>query len=215
MEKLSTYQKFIYKDNALEVIELLKENQIDYKLEDNSSRLDSSFGGDDNTAEFLLKIRKIDFNKVEELEEELFKSSLEKVDEDYFLYEYLDEDLVEIVIKKEEWNKFDYLLAQKILKQRGKEVNPELLNVINKQRIKDLSVQEASPKWLIYSGYVFAILGGYIGFFIGLYIMKFRRALPNGDKIYVYNLEDRKQGQNVLICSIIGIVFWLVIRFIV
>lgn len=215
MEELSTYQKFIYKDNALEVIELLKENQIDYKLEDNSSRLDSSFGGDDNTAEFLLKIRKIDFNKVEELEEELFKSSLEKVDEDYFLYEYLDEDLVEIVIKKEEWNKFDYLLAQKILKQRGKEVNPELLNVINKQRIKDLSVQEASPKWLIYSGYVFAILGGYIGFFIGLYIMKFRRALPNGDKIYVYNLEDRKQGQNVLICSIIGIVFWLVIRFIV
>lgn len=215
MEELSTYQKFIYKDNALEVIELLKENQIDYKLEDNSSRLDSSFGGDDNTAEFLLKIRKIDFNKVEELEEELFKSSLEKVDEDYFLYEYLDEDLVEIVIKKEEWNKFDYLLAQKILKQRGKEVNPELLNVINKQRIKDLSVQEASPKWLIYSGYVFAILGGYIGFFIGLYIMKFKRALPNGDKIYVYNLEDRKQGQNVLICSIIGIVFWLVIRFIV
>ena len=215
MEELSTYQKFIYKDNALEVIELLKENQIDYKLEDNSSRLDSSFGGDDNTAEFLLKIRKIDFNKVEELEEELFKSSLEKVDEDYFLYEYLDEDLVEIVIKKEEWNKFDYLLAQKILKQRGKEVNPELLNVINKQRIKDLSVQEASPKWLIYSGYVFAILGGYIGFFIGLYIMKFKRALPNGDKIYVYNLEDRKQGQKVLICSIIGIVFWLVIRFIV
>jgi len=211
--ELSTYRKFIYKDDALEVIQLLEQNQIDYELKDNSSRLDASFGADDNTAEFELKIHKDDFQKVEKLEEDLVKSTLDSVQEDYFLFEYSDEELIEIVIKKDEWNKFDYLLAQKILKERGKEINPELLKVINKQRVKDLAIEEPNPKWLIFAGYFFALLGGYIGVFIGLYIMKYKKALPNGDKMYAYNKEVRKQGQNVLICSVIGAVFWLIVKF--
>lgn len=214
-ENLSIYRKFIYKDDALDLIEILKEHQIDYVLNDNSSRLDSSFGNDDNTKQFELKIKKNDFEKVEKLEEGLVKIDVENVEEDYYLFEYSDEELIEIVLKKDEWNKFDFLLAQKILKEKGKEINPELLNVISKHRIEELSTQEPSPKWLIYIGYFFSLLGGFIGFFIGIYLMKYKKILPNGDKIYGHSLEDRKQGQNILICSIIGIVFWIIIRILI
>lgn len=85
-------------------------------------------------------------------------------------------------MKKDEWSKFDYLAAQKILKERGNEVKPELLNVIRKQRIADLTVQEESPKWLIYLGYFSAIFGGFLGVFIGFYLMKYKKSLPNGNK---------------------------------
>ncbi|WP_263601861.1 TASOR family protein [Chryseobacterium sp. PET-29] len=131
---LSTYRKFIYKDDALELIKILEVNHIDYELADNSSRLDSSFGADVNNQEFELKIQKENFNKVEELEEKLVENDVQNVERDYYLFEYSDEELIEIILKKEEWSKFDYLLAQKILKERGKEISPEVLTVISKQR---------------------------------------------------------------------------------
>lgn len=210
--ELSTYRKFIYKDDALELVKILEENHIVYELADNSSRLDSSFGGDINTKQFELKIHKEDFEKVENLEEDLVKNHVDQVPEDYYLFDYSDEELIEIVMKKEDWNKFDYLLAQKILKERGKEVQPEVLNLINKQRIKDLSTQEASPTWLIIIGYVCAIAGGFLGLFIGAFLMNYKKALPNGDRMYGFNQKDRSDGQNILILSVVSFFVWIGIR---
>lgn len=211
-ENFATYRKFIFKDDALDLIEILKEHKIDYILSDNSSRLDSTFGNDDNTKQFALKIERANFKKVEELEENLISKSLDNVNRDYYLFEFSDEELIEIVLKSEEWNKFDYLLAQKILKERGKEVNLDLIKAINKRRIDDLKTEEASPKWLIYIGYLFSVLGGFIGIFIGLYLMNYKKTLPNGETIYGFGTEDRKSGKNVFICSIMGVIFWLIVR---
>lgn len=206
---LSVYRKFIYEDDALELMKILELNHITYELANNSSQLDSNFGGDINTKQFELKIHWEDFNLVEKLEEELVKNEVENVEEDYHLFDYSDEELIEIVMKKEEWNKFDYLLAQKILKERGKEINPELLNVINKQRIKDLSTTEESPTWLIIIGYSAACLGGFLGIFIGGYLMYYKKALPNGDRVYGFERKDRSHGQNILIISGIAFFIWI------
>lgn len=206
---LSTYRKFIYQDDAVELMEILKQNHITYELVNNSSQLDSNFGGDINTKQFELKIHKEDFEEAEKLEEKLVQDAIENVDEDYHLFDYSDEELIEIVMKKEEWSKFDYLLAQKILKERGKEVNPDLLNVINKQRIKDLATQETSPTWLIIIGYISAVLGGLLGMFIGAYLMYYKKALPNGDRMYGFTRDDRRHGQNILILSIIAFFVWM------
>lgn len=211
-EKLSTYRKFIYEDDALELVQNLKDNHVAYELTENSSKLDSSFGGDINTKQFELKIQKDDFQLVEKLEEELVKTEVEIVSQDYHLFDYSDEELIEIVVKKEEWSKFDYLLAQKILKERGKEVKPEVLKMIDQQRIKDLSIQEVSPTWLIIIGYVCAVLGGFLGIFIGAFLMNYKKALPNGDRIYSFNRKDRSHGQNILILSIIAFFVWMGIK---
>ena len=211
-ENFATYRKFIFKDDALDLIEILKEHKIDFILSDNSSRLDSTFGNDDNTKQFALKIERANFKKVEELEENLISKSLDNIDKSYYLFESSDEDLIEIVLKKEEWNKFDYLLAQKILKERGKEINQDLIKAINKRRVEDLKTEEASPKWLIFIGYLFSILGGFIGIFIGLYLMNYKKTLPNGETIYGFGKEDRNSGKNVFICSLMGIIFWLIVR---
>jgi hypothetical protein len=207
--ELSVYRKFIYKDDALELAKILEENYFVYELTDNSSKLDANFGGDINTKQYELKIRKDDFIEVEKIEEDLVKNDLENVEKSYHLFDYYDEELIEIVTKKDEWNKFDYLLAQKILKERGKEINPELLNVINKQRIDSLSIQEQSPVWLIIIGYISAFLGGFLGIFIGGYLMYYKKALPNGDRIYGFNRNDRSHGQNILIISAIAFFIWI------
>lgn len=210
--ELSVYRKFIYKDDALELAKILEENHFVYELTDNSSKLDSSFGGDINTKQYELKIRKDDFIEAEKIEEMLVKKDLENVAETYHLFDYSDEELIEIVTKKDEWNKFDYLLAQKILKERGKEINPELLNAINKQRLDSLSIQEESPVWLIIIGYVSAFFAGFLGIFIGGYLMYYKKALPNGDRIYGFKRNDRSHGQNILIISAIAFFVWIGFR---
>lgn len=210
--ELSTYRKFIYKDDALELIKILEVHHIAYELANNSSQLDSSFGGDINTKQFELKIKKDDFEKVDQLEEDLVKKEIENVEDDYHLFDYSDEELIEIVTKKEEWNKFDYLLAQKILKQRGKEINPELVKIINKQRIKDLSTQEESPTWLIIIGYASAFVAGFFGVFVGAYLMYYKKALPNGGRMYGFTKKDRSHGQNILIISAIAFFVWIGIK---
>lgn len=208
MDDFTTYRKFIYKDDALDFIKILEQNKIDYELVDNSLRVDSSFGGDINTKQYELKIEKNVFEKVEELEEKLAAEDIKSINQDYYLYEFSDEELIEILMKKDEWNKFDYLAAQKILKERGNEVKPELLNVIRKQRIADLTVQEESPKWLIYIGYFSAIFGGFLGIFIGFYLMKYKKSLPNGEKFYGFSRSDRLNGERILYLSAVGIFFY-------
>lgn len=214
-EKFSTYKKFIYQDDILELVEILRDHEIPYLINNNSSMLDSTFGNNDNTKQFELKIEKNNFQKVEQLEENLITKDVENVNEDYYLYDYSDEELLDIVLKKEEWSKFDYLLSQKILKERGKEVNKDLVNAINKRRIDDLKTTESSPKWLIITGYFFSILGGFIGIFIGLYLMNYKKSLPNGEIIYGFKEDDRRSGKNIFICSIIGLIFWFIVKLIV
>lgn len=212
-EELSTYRKFIYKDDALELINILEENRISYELINNSLRLDSSFGGDINKKQYELKVDSNKFDEIDKLEEKLVEPALERVQEDYYLFDYTDEELVEIILKKDEWNKFDYLLAQKILKDRGNEIKPQIINAINKQRINDLSVPEENQPWLIYLGYLFAILGGFIGIFIGVYLVYDKKTLPNGEKINGFKKQDRNHGRNILIISGIAFIFWFSVRF--
>jgi len=215
-ENFVEYRAYRDKRDAQDLIDILDDHKIEYILEDNSLPLDINAvlgGGGDNMRLYVLKIDKKDFERVDAFEEECLKKEVENMDKDYYLYEYTDDELMEIILKKEEWNKFDYLAAQKILKERNKEINPELLTAINKLRVEDLSKPEESQKVMIYAGYFFAIIGGFIGFFIGLSLMYYKKTLPDGTVVYGFSEKDRKQGKNILVCSIICIVFWLFVRF--
>lgn len=88
MDDFTTYRKFIYKDDALDFINILEQNKIDYELNDNSLRVDASFGGDINTKQYELKIEKNAFDKVEQLEEKLAAEDVKNISEDYYLYEF-------------------------------------------------------------------------------------------------------------------------------
>jgi len=211
-ENFVEYRTYIDKRDAQDLIDILDEHKIEYVLEDNSLPLDAVFGGGDNTKLYVLKIDKKDFEQMDAFEEECLKKVVESIDKDYYLYEYNDDELMEIILKKEEWNKFDYLAAQKILKERNKEISPELLAAINKQRMEDLSKPEESQKMMIYAGYFFAIFGGLIGIFIGLSLMYYKKTLPDGT-VHGFSEKDRKQGKNILICSIIGLAFWAFVRY--
>jgi len=69
--------------------------------------------------------------------------------------------------------------------------------------------KSAGAGWLI-PGYLFAILGGLIGIFIGVHLMSGKITLPDGTKVKKFNQSSRTQGTIMLIIGIIAIIGWRV-----
>lgn len=210
-----TYQKFNDKEEALELAELLTDNKIEFLLEDTSDSFDPSFANNSFNQEFRVKLKKQDFEYVDKLLLSIYEKHLDEIDKDYYLFKFSDEKLLRILTESDKWSRFDYLLAQKILKERGQEVSEKLLGTLRKQRIEELAKPEDSQKTWIMAGYLSAFLGGFLGLFIGWHLRSHKKVLPNGDSIYAYSNEDRKHGSRILILGIISLVLWAIVQILI
>lgn len=202
-ENYSIFRKFPTLEQATELKDLLNENGIKSILADNVPPVDVTFSGSTLNYQVEIRIKQSDFKTAEEILEQNAGELIDQVDKDYYLFEFTDEELYEILLKSDEWNAFDYTLAQKILKQRGKSVDKELLNSLKNERLKDLAKPEGNQKPWIIGGYVFSILGGFLGLIIGYFLWTSKKTLPNGQKVYSYSENDRKHGKYIFYIGLI------------
>lgn len=202
-ENYSIFKKFPTLEQANELKELLNDNGIESILADNIPSVDITFSGNTLQNEFEVRIKQSDFKKAGEILENKAENLIDQIDKDYYLFEFTNEELYEILLKSDEWNAFDYTLAQKILKQRGKSVDKELLNSLKNERLKDLAKPEENQKPWIIAGYVFSLLGGFLGLIIGYFLWTSKKTLPNGQKVYSYSARDRKHGKFIFYIGLI------------
>lgn len=214
-EKFITFQKFDEQVSALDLGKILDENNIEYLLEDTSLSFDPTFSNNGFGKEFRIKIQKQDFEKVDILLQKSSQTEINEIDKDHYLFSFSDDELIELITKRDEWSQFDFLLAQKILKERGREISPEMIEQIKKERIIALSKPEESQKNWIIVGYISALLGGLLGVFIGWHLLTHKKTLPDGSRIYAYSEMDRTQGNRILILGGIFVFFWLTIRILI
>ena len=202
-EIYSIFRKFSNLEQASELRELLLENGIVSELGDNVAPVDVTFSGSTLQNEIELRIKQSDFKKAEEILEKDAENKINKIDPDYYLFEFTDEELYEILLKADEWNPFDYSLAQKILADRGKSIDKDLLNSLKNERLKDLAKPEENQKLWIIAGYVFAAVGGFLGLIIGYFLWTAKKTLPNGQKVYSYSENDRRHGKYIFYIGLI------------
>ena len=195
---------------------LLSDNKIDFEVENNSKIFDPSFANNDFEKEYIVKIHPNDFEKVYDLEEEIIKNEIQNTPEDYYLFDYNNSELLDIVNKRDEWNAFDYYLAKKILNDRGNLITEEKIIEIKKERIEELKKPtEIKSIWIILL-YIITILGIFLPLFIGLssiiygyFIRKMKKTLPNGESVYQFSEKDRKHGTVFLFGGIFFFIFWI------
>ncbi len=213
-ERFLTFQKFNDRMAAAELTAFLEENNIEYLLDEDSTAigLGNTFGSSELSREFRVKLQKDDFLKVDQLLQENTKTQLENIDRSYYLFDFTDEELLEIIVKRDEWGHFDFLLAQKLLKERGKEVNGDLVALLRKQRITDLSKQETLPIAWIYAGYIASLFGGILGFMIGWHLSSHKKTMPNGELVNAFSVRDRELGKQMMIFGGICLVIWVIIQ---
>ncbi len=207
MNEFLTFQRYNNKVQAEELIRVLEMKEIPYEVEDYSAAFDAAFANNRLTSEISVKIRQQDFEQVHQWLLEAAAEDIQEPEQDHYLFDFSDEELLEIITKPDEWSHYDFSLALKILKSRGKEVNPELVRVLRKNRVQELSKPESDTRRWIILGYGLVLLGGLFGVFMGGHIASHKKILPNGDKVYAFSEEDRRHG---VIITFIGIAVILV-----
>lgn len=215
-ETFLTFQKFHDIGLANEIAERLKQNDIEYLLEDNQRKFfDVSFANNTIEPDVIIKLKPEDFTKANKALEDYYKMQLNAVDKDYYLFEFSDEELGEIIAKPDEWGNFDYQLAQKILKERGKEIKLDTVQKLKEQRIDELSTPEKASRLLIVAGYFFIFFGAVIGIIIGWHLYKSKKTLPNGQRVFVYRNDDRNQGSRILLMAAIVLFLAIILKLII
>ncbi|MEP6675287.1 MAG: hypothetical protein ABJA78_09030 [Ferruginibacter sp.] len=197
-----TYQRFNNAENMKDFAVFLKANQIDCEQDDLSTQFDASFANNEFEKDFRIKLKKDDFEKANHLLADYYKTDLENIPPDYYLFGFTDVELMEIITKRDEWGVFDFLLARKLLKERGKEINDEQLSIIKKKRIAELAKPEKSANKWVMAGYAGAFFGALLGLIVA-FSLNTKKTLPNGDKVYVYSEPDRKHGRIIMIISFV------------
>ncbi len=211
-EKFLTFQKFNDEGIAKNLTDLLAKNDIKFETEDSNKFFDVSFANNPLGREIRVKLQPKDFEVTKKLLEIYYKKQTENVDKDYYLFEFTDQELTEIVMKPDEWGDFDYQLAQQLLKERGIEIKPAVIELITKQRNDDLAKPIEANKYLFTVGYVFAILGGLIGILIGAVIAYSKKTLPDGRSVYRYTEDEKDKGIIIMFLGVICSAIWFFIN---
>lgn len=202
-EKFLTFRRFIDPNAANDFVAFLNEHNIPYVVEDASPTFDVTFANNTFEKEIHIKLKPGDFERTEDLLIEKNDVATIEIPEGYYLLEFSNEELYEILMKPDEWSALDYNLSQKILLERGKQIDADFLKTLRKKRKEELSEPEKSQKNWIYVGYFFALIGGLLGIFIGWHLMTFKKTLPDGTRANGYVVSDRKNGRNILVIGLL------------
>jgi len=210
-DNYTTFRKFPDAGQAKELQQLLLDNNIECLFIDNSPGLGSSFSGD-LLKEYEIQVHKDNFEKAADIVENQAANMLNDIPEDYYLLTFSDDELYDVLVKRDEWSEFDYLLARHLLEERGKTISEDEITKMRRHRLMELAQPEKNHiSWIIF-GYVCAILGGLFGITTGYVLMTAQKTLPDGNKVYTYTPSDRAHGRIIFILGLVVLALIAVLK---
>lgn len=206
-------------------VEKLEYNGIDFTIEKTAQVLDSTIIGVSSTDDIVIKLKPEDFTRAHQCLEDFYKTEVDRIDETYYLYTFSNDELYEIISKPDEWGYLDYLLAQKILIERGKKIDPAILESLKKERKKELAKPEKAALSSYIVAYFFIVAGLFsllspvfyysdfsylltvISFFIGRNIYTTKKTLPDGQSVFSYSEANRRRGRTLMNLALVVFIF--------
>jgi len=217
MEALLVFKAYTARALAEQAAQLLRQNNIDAEIDEEAALLDGNYLGQRFNEPFLLRVRGSDFDKATQLLEARVIVNLDEVDPDYMLLSFTDEELIDVMKKKDEWGIYNYKLAEALLRQRNVPI-PEMEIVLEQaERLREKEKPASSDIIFLLVGYIAVIYGivlwvmskgigmiipGGFAFLVGWHLAYFKRTLSNGQQTFYYNSSTRFQGT---------IIFWAAI----
>lgn len=224
MSQFLAFKRYHTAEQAAEIISLLEKHQIPVEYEEEVILMDKMYSGQNFDQRHLVKIASTDFPKADALLKSQISVSADDVEPDYYLLSFTTEELKEVVIKKDEWGDYDYLLALKLLEKRGISYTPEQLEQLGTTRIEALSQPQELPLIWLLIGYgsplliftslflPFAWAFSFLGFFIGGFVMVTKKTLPDGKRVHAFTERTRKLGMWMIVsCVVLTVACWTVL----
>jgi hypothetical protein len=205
------FQTFASAGAAEPLLQALREADIAYhaSLDTGQVAFDPSFANNQLTSKFIVQLKLADFERGSQVLNTIHQHALSQLDPGHYLFRFSDEELMDIVVKPDEWSALDVALAGQLLRKRGRDISPDTLQLLRQRRVAELAQPDQDHKALVRSGYLSALLGGFLGIIIGYQLYTSRKQLPTGQRIYAYSPTDRVHGMRIMALGII--VFLLVL----
>ena len=127
-ESLIPFRRFDSWQNAQHYVEMSEKTGIEYKLEEYDKN-PVVLGSLLTEKEFLIKVRQEEFEQADEKLLQATEINVPDLEPNYYLFGFSDEELIEILVKPNEWGEVDRVLAPKLLINRG--YNLENLDIKN------------------------------------------------------------------------------------
>jgi len=200
------------KQTAEDFAEVLRQNNIDYKIEEDALVFDASFANHPLARDYVIAVKQSDFKNASAAYDEYFAKQLNDVPADYYLLQFSDDELLEILAKPDEWGAFDYQLATALLKKRGVDINMQKTDRLKADRYYELARPEGENATNIVGYYIVSILFFPVGWIIGWIWGYSKKQLPDGYRVYAYNEKVRLHGRIILLISIVVPVLTVILR---
>ncbi|WP_343670506.1 hypothetical protein [Chitinophaga sp.] len=202
MTAYQTYRIFESREEAVAMQALLSKNGIPNSMDERQATYDTVFVGVLNNQQYFVKIPQDKFLAANAVLEAAVDLNTLEVEDDYYLLSFTDQELLDLVKKKDEWGEFDYALAKKLLAERGISLNTSDLKVMEEERVQELKVMKKAGLALIIGGYLMAFIHTFAAFAIGLYLVTAFRRMPDGTTVPKYNTRARFHGDIIAILSV-------------
>ncbi|MBI1308079.1 MAG: hypothetical protein GC181_15850 [Bacteroidetes bacterium] len=212
--KFVTYQKYNFPEEASQLIELLEENEITYEWENTSPTFDITFSLNTSQNEFRLKVRAEDFLKIDELLKERALSNLSEIPADYYLRDFTDKELLELISKKEEWSIQDVIWAREILEKREIPISDKIVETLQEVHGRELREPESVPEGVFQRKLILAFFGNPLNILEGWSYWQASQTDPSrqtGEKMYIYDAKTRELGKRLMTRSIFFLFFWMLV----
>jgi hypothetical protein len=201
---------------AQPLLQALARQGLDYRTSQDNGQVafDPSFANNQLISKFIIKLRLADFERGSQVLADLNQHALSQVDPSHYLFSFSDEELFDLLVKPDEWSAFDVTLAGQLLRQRGRDISPDTLQLLRQRRVAELAQPDQEHSAWVKGGYVSALLGGFLGIVVGYQLYFSRKQLPDGRRIYVYSARDRVHGIRIMVLGTIMFLLLLTARLI-
>lgn len=212
MSAFKEYQSFISADAGQPLIELLFKHGVVFETGYDKPVYDAKMAFNETETRFVVRLRPDDFDRARALEDEASEALVAEADPGHYLFGFSDDELLEVVMKRDEWSSYDVALAGRILRQRGRDVTPDTVRLLRQYRAVELTKPEASQKVSVMAGYLLALLGGIVGIIIGLNLMYAKKTLIDGTQGPAYAAADRAHGFRIILIGFVVALLAFIVR---
>ncbi len=194
-QPLRTFASFRDEAMAEPLLMLLEEQAVAYEVEQTPPPLDQTFLGAGARTEIAINISPSDFAYVRSLMAKEAPGMLARLPEDYYLFDFSNTELREILSQPDAWNPIDLVLARQLLARRGQPVNEAELTEMQQKRQAQLQAPVPGNPRLLLMGLGLILLGGLPGIVLGLYFATATRTDLKGQRWPVFDPRTRRQGR--------------------
>ena len=200
---MKKYKSFESVGLAQLLTELLDESKTYYELHNSEGKIE---GFDPSQPHGVIEvwIAEDQFDYIDDLIEEKVNSELDTVADDYFIFEFSNDELRNVLINAHEWSPLDLALANKLLKERGEPFDKEELEKIREENIAESALARNISKGRKITGLIVAFLFPLIGIITALIYLLASKEDLSGKKVPKYGEPTKKHGKIVIIVALFG-----------